>query len=323
MYVILVFQDGTLQPAELEDMFSTAPSNPWDSPLYKNTTETNSVGGITWNGFISQWEFMTLLDPQKSSASLVYLGYPGDTSTAFQVTRRRKHDQKRQRSQRGVIQCFIFGPRKSGKSAILDALIGRPFKESYDPSKGDRYAINKIGLSGGANKTLIMREINEASVSAFLEDKEALAPCNVAAFVYDSSSEESLKRAAELLEQVAVSSECSGYEVPCLLLAAKNDEESNPSCITRSARICSTMGLETPTPVSMKLGDNNNLFLRIVEAAQHPHLSIPETELGKSTKQHRQLIQQSVGFVLVGTTLIVGGITLYRLYNMRKLHSSS
>ncbi|XP_024387012.1 mitochondrial Rho GTPase 1 isoform X2 [Physcomitrium patens] len=315
--------DGTLQPAELEDMFSTAPSNPWDSPLYKNTTETNSVGGITWNGFISQWEFMTLLDPQKSSASLVYLGYPGDTSTAFQVTRRRKHDQKRQRSQRGVIQCFIFGPRKSGKSAILDALIGRPFKESYDPSKGDRYAINKIGLSGGANKTLIMREINEASVSAFLEDKEALAPCNVAAFVYDSSSEESLKRAAELLEQVAVSSECSGYEVPCLLLAAKNDEESNPSCITRSARICSTMGLETPTPVSMKLGDNNNLFLRIVEAAQHPHLSIPETELGKSTKQHRQLIQQSVGFVLVGTTLIVGGITLYRLYNMRKLHSSS
>lgn len=58
------------------------------------------------------------------------------------------------------------------------------------------------------------------------------------------------------------------------------------------------MGLETPTPVSMKLGDNNNLFLRIVEAAQHPHLSIPETELGKITKQHRQLIQQSVGFVL-------------------------
>lgn len=56
--------------------------------------------------------------------------------------------------------------------------------------------------------------------------------------IWFSSSEESLKRAAELLEQVAVSSECSGYEVPCLLLAAKNDEESNPSCITRSARVC-------------------------------------------------------------------------------------
>jgi Ras family protein T1 len=72
-----------------------------------------------------QWEFMTLLEPQKSSASLVYMGYPGDTSTAFQITRRKKYDQKKQRSQRGVVQCFVFGPPKAGKSAILDALIGR------------------------------------------------------------------------------------------------------------------------------------------------------------------------------------------------------
>jgi len=68
---------------------------------------------------------MTLLELEKSSDSLVYMGYPGETSTTFQITRRRKHDRKRQRSQRGVIQCFVFGPRRSGKSAILDALIGR------------------------------------------------------------------------------------------------------------------------------------------------------------------------------------------------------
>lgn len=58
------------------------------------------------------------------------------------------------------------------------------------------------------------------------------------------------------------------------------------------------MGLESPIPVSMKLGDNNNLFRRIVEAAQRPHLSIPETELGKSTKQHRQTIQRSLGYAV-------------------------
>jgi len=168
-----------------------------------------------------------------------------------------------------------------------------------------------------------MREIREESVSAFLENKEALAPCNVAAFVYDSSSEDSLKRSDELLEQVAAHGECFGYEVPCLLIAAKDDEESNPSCITNSARICTTMGLEIPIPVSMKLGDNNNLFRRIVEAAQRPHLSIPETEQGKSTKQHRHLIQRSVGYAVVGATIIVGGIALYRMYHMRKLHSGS
>lgn len=63
-------------------------------------------------------------------------------------------------------------------------------------------------------------------------------------------------------------------------------------------QICTTMGLETPIPVSLKLGDNNNLFRRIVEAAQRPHLSIPETEVGKSTKQHRHQIQRSVGFAI-------------------------
>lgn len=46
-----------------------------------------------------------------------------------------------------------------------------------------------------------------------------------------------MKRAAELLEQVAVHGECFGYEVPCVLIAAKDDEESNPSCITNSARV--------------------------------------------------------------------------------------
>jgi Ras family protein T1 len=59
--------------------------------------------------------------------------------------------------------------------------------------------------------------------------------------VWISSSEESLKRAAELLEQVAAHGESFGYEVPCLLIAAKDDEESNPSCITNSAQVCSLL----------------------------------------------------------------------------------
>lgn len=63
------------------------------------------------------------------------------------------------------------------------------------------------------------------------------------------------------------------------------------------------MGLEVPIPVSMKLGDNNNLFRRIVEAAQRPHLSIPETELGKSTKQQRYFLQRSLGYA-VGMILL-------------------
>jgi Ras family protein T1 len=37
----------------------------------------------------------------------------------------------------------------------------------------------------GSKKILVMREINEESVSSLLEKSDALADCDVAAFVYD------------------------------------------------------------------------------------------------------------------------------------------
>jgi Ras family protein T1 len=38
----------------------------------------------------------------------------------------------------------------------------------------------------------------------------------------------------------------------------------------------------------VKLGDLNSAFRRIATAAVHPHLSIPETEAGKTRKQQHQ-----------------------------------
>jgi Ras family protein T1 len=54
------------------------------------------------------------------------------------------------------------------------------------------------------------------------------------------------------------------------------------------------MGIETPIPISVKLKDLNNIFCRVVHAAQRPHLSIPETEAGKSRRQYRQLLNRSL-----------------------------
>lgn len=71
---------------------------------------------------------MTLLDPASSFANLIYIGYPSDPSSAIRVTRRRRLDRKKQQSERNVFQCFVFGPKKSGKSALLNSLVGRcPF----------------------------------------------------------------------------------------------------------------------------------------------------------------------------------------------------
>lgn len=75
--------------------------------------------------FSLQWALMTHLDPASSLANLIYIGYSADPSSAFRITRRRRLDRKRQQSQRNVFQCFVFGPRNAGKSALLNSLIGR------------------------------------------------------------------------------------------------------------------------------------------------------------------------------------------------------
>jgi mitochondrial Rho GTPase 1 len=77
--------------------------------------------------FSGQWALMTLLNPTFSVENLICIGYPGDPSSAIRVTRMRNMDRQKQHSERNVLQCFIFGPRKAGKSALLNSFIGRYF----------------------------------------------------------------------------------------------------------------------------------------------------------------------------------------------------
>lgn len=67
------------------------------------------------------------------------------------------------------------------------------------------------------------------------------------------------------------------------------------------------MGIEAPIPLSTKLGDFSNIFHRIVRAAEHPHLSIPETSAGKSRKHYHRLINRSL--VFISGILILSSIT--------------
>lgn len=64
------------------------------------------------------------------------------------------------------------------------------------------------------------------------------------------------------------------------------------------------MGIEPPIPISSILGDFNNVFRKIVNAAEHPHLSIPETEAGKSRKHYHRLVNRSL-MVVSGMYLCV------------------
>lgn len=68
---------------------------------------------------------MTVRDPMFSVENLIYIGYSGDPSSAIRVTRRRHIDRKKKQTDRNVFQCFVFGPKEAGKSALLNSFIGR------------------------------------------------------------------------------------------------------------------------------------------------------------------------------------------------------
>ncbi|PSR86066.1 Mitochondrial Rho GTPase [Actinidia chinensis var. chinensis] len=311
-------KDGTLRHSELEDLFSTAPESPWDEEPYKDAVERTALGGISLNGFLSEWGLMTLLNPAQSLANLIYIGYTSDPASALALTRRRSHDRKKQHTDRNVFQCFVFGPKSAGKSALLNSFLGRPFSDNYTSATEDHYAVNIVHQLGGTKKTIVLREIPEDGVKKLMSYKESLAACDVAVFVYDSSDEYSLKRASELLTEVTRQGEESGFGVPSLLIAAKDDLNSYPMETRDSAKICQDLGIDAPIHLSVKGRDLNNVFSRIVKAAGHPHLSVPETEIGRTNKHYRQLVNRSLMLVSVGTAVAVVGLAGYRAYAARK-----
>lgn len=60
---------------------------------------------------------------------------------------------------------------------------------------------------------------------------------------HGSSDAASWDRAHELLVAVAAHGEISGQEVPCLLIAAKDDLEPDSLSIQRTARVCKKLYL--------------------------------------------------------------------------------
>lgn len=80
---------------------------------------------VTMDNVWLQWALMTLIDPKKTVANLIYIGYRGDPTSALHLTRRRKADRKKQKTERNVFNCFVFGPKSAGKSAIINSFIDR------------------------------------------------------------------------------------------------------------------------------------------------------------------------------------------------------
>ncbi|KAG5063148.1 hypothetical protein JHK85_004331 [Glycine max] len=217
-------QDRSLRPAEVDKLFDTAPESPWNDAPYKDAAEKTDMGYISLNGFLSQ----TLLEPQRSLANLIDIGYNGNPTAALRVTHRRSVDHKKQTTEKNVFQCYVFGSKHAGKSALLYSLPGKVTR-----------------------KILILHEIPEDGLLQFLSNQDCLAACDVAVFC--GTYESSWKKSRDLLEKVVRQGELTGYRTPCLLIAAKDDLAPFPRTVLDSVKNSDCTEKEATPPASSPL----------------------------------------------------------------------
>ncbi|NXS98392.1 MIRO2 GTPase, partial [Jacana jacana] len=293
-------QDGALSRLELQNFFSVFPCVPWGPELY-NTVCTTDKGLLSLHGFLCQWTLVAYLDVRHCLECLGYLGYPilseQDSQTqALTVTREKRIDLEKGQTQRNVFLCKVLGARGAGKSAFLQAFLGRSLaaqRENLgDPSL---YVINTVQVSG-QEKYLIVILLTPGWVLLTLHWVLATLGWVLLTPGWFFS----------LLQQHYMDS-----QIPCVFVASKTDlPEATQQPGLSPAEFCYKHCLPPPFPFSCH-GQGppaTTVYTKLATAATFPHLNA--VELGAASFWLRVALGTAV------TALV--GFTLYRLLNKNK-----
>ncbi|KAM6155589.1 mitochondrial Rho GTPase 2 [Rhynchocyon petersi] len=261
--------DGALSPSELQNLFCVFPEAPW-GPELPCTVCTVAGGQLPLHGFLCQWTLLTYLDVRRCLGHLGYLGYPifseqDSQTSAITVTREKRLDQEKGQTRRHVLLCEVVGAPGVGKSAFLQAFLGRSLGSQELPVEPSAYAINTVHISG-QEKYLILQEVGTDS----LWDSTSEATCDVACLLYDRSDYESFEFCTRVYKQRYLDA-----QTPCLFVFSKADlPESVVTPSSSAAEFCRRHRLPAPTPFSCTnlTTPNVAVFSRLATMATFPHL---------------------------------------------------
>ncbi|KAL2437244.1 Mitochondrial Rho GTPase 1 [Exophiala dermatitidis] len=191
--------DGGLKDEELASLFAPTPGIPqlWIDNNFPSCTVRNDAGHVTLQGWLAQWSMTTFTSPKTTLEYLAYLGFEStdrsnpSTTAALKLTKPRKRRRRPGRVSRNVILALVLGAPHSGKSALLDAFLARPFNNLYLPTIQPRVAVNTVELPGGRQCYLILKELGESEAAVLENKSKLLDQCDVIVYTYDSSDPDS------------------------------------------------------------------------------------------------------------------------------------
>nr|XP_039333795.1 mitochondrial Rho GTPase 2 isoform X1 [Saimiri boliviensis boliviensis] len=264
--------DGALSPVELQSLFSVFPAAPWGPELPRMVrTEADR---LPLHGYLCQWTLVTYLDVRSCLGHLGYLGYPTlceqDSQTrAITVTREKRLDQEKGQTQRSVLLCKVVGARGVGKSAFLQAFLGRSLGHQDTREEPPGYAVDTVRVNG-QEKYLILCEVGPEGLLATSLD----AACDVACLMFDGSDPESFAHCASVYKRHYMDG-----QTPCLFVSSKADlpEGVLPAGLS-PAEFCRKHRLPAPVPFSCAgpAEPSAAIFTQLATMAAFPHLVYAE-----------------------------------------------
>ena len=114
-----------------------------------------------------QRSMTTLLDHKTTLAYLAYLGYPDTPQTsAVVVTQPRRKDRKKGKVTRNVFLCYVCGAAGSGKTSLLRAFVGKPYRKEYEPTSRMISVVNSVDING-SERYLVVSALTIVSTPSF------------------------------------------------------------------------------------------------------------------------------------------------------------
>ncbi|XP_071395618.1 mitochondrial Rho GTPase 2 isoform X9 [Centroberyx affinis] len=298
-------KDSALSPSELKNLFCAFPYMPWGAEVY-TAVPTTDEGYISYRGYLCQWTLSAYLDIHRCLEYLGYLGYPILTeqesqTAAVTVTRAKEVDLEKGQTQRSVFLCKVIGPRGTGKTAFLQAFVGRSVNKGNSSSAFSPYTINTVQVSN-QEKYLILYEVDVETEVLKASD----ASCDVACLMYDTSDPHSFDYCASIYKQHYMES-----NIPCVLVASKADlPEVKQLHGMTPAEFCYKHRLPPPLPFSSLSLDSTskNIYTKLAWAAMYPHLN------GSDMSNTSFWLRVALGSAVVA----VLGFALYRAFARQK-----
>lgn len=309
-------KDGALSPAELKSAFADHPDGAFfvssETPVGERLTELG-VGEkkdcMNLTAFLARWAMYIHESPNDALLSLMYLGYGEEPSTAVSVTKSRKRDRYNRTISREVFHILVLGDDYAEKSDIIRGLSGQSAIGKDSPGMA---AVATISDETKKSKTIFMKDGRFITPKNLESQSAAIERADVICIAFDGSSESSWDYAKSLWNAVKFTAE---IKLPVVFVCSLEKVEGDSPILGEADALCEEYSLPSPVRVSLRDGENGNLYQDLLGVALTPQVACPDYfESAKSDSSAAATALQVAAGTLVVSGVLYGAKRLYDYY---------